>query len=71
VTAMSAKAANAYCASLGKEMDPVNWQSHGVQGFTPMESTFVFRCLAADDPANRRPNLRPTPNTVIEIQKQQ
>lgn len=67
--ARSAQKASAYCAGLGKEMMPDGIQNQGVRGFTPQENTFMFRCLAADDPGNQRPNLRPTPNSVIELRR--
>ena len=68
LTAKSAQKANAYCAAQGKEMAPNSIQNSGVRGFTPQENTFVFRCLAANDPGNQRPDLRPVPNAVIEVQ---
>lgn len=67
LTAKSAQKANAYCATLGKEMAPNSIQNSGVRGFTPQENTFMFRCLAANDPGNQRPDLRPVPNAVIEV----
>ena len=68
LAAMSVRRANDYCAVKGLEMLPMNVQNQGVRGFTPQENTFIFRCLAADDPDNRRPVLRKEPNAVIQIQ---
>lgn len=67
LTARSAQKANAYCASKGEEMSPHSIQNQGIRGFTPQENTFLFRCLAANDPGNRRPDLIPSPNSVIEL----
>ena len=67
LTAKSAQKANAYCAAKGLEMNPNSIQNSGLRGFTPQENTFMFRCLAADDPGNRRPDLRPMPNSIIEV----
>ena len=64
LTARSAQKANAYCAGLGKEMLPDSIQNGGVRGFTPQENTLIFRCLAADDPGNQRPVLRPPVPTI-------
>jgi hypothetical protein len=52
-------------------MIPDSIQNQGVRGFTPQENTFMFRCLDANDPGNRGPNLRPSPNTVIELRSRQ
>ena len=67
LTAKSAKKANAYCMAMNKEMEPTNILNQGVRGFTPQENTFMFRCLAANDPSNQRPDLRVMPNVRIEV----
>ena len=64
LVARSAQKANAYCSTLGKEMMPDSIQNQGVPGFTPLDNMFVFRCLAAGDPGNQRPVLRPLPNAA-------
>jgi hypothetical protein len=64
----SAKRANAYCASLGRQMVADSVQSQSNAWFNNADNTFMFRCYAADDPRLQSPNLRPTPNTVIETQ---
>ncbi len=69
LVARSAQKANAYCRAIGKEMMTDNIQNQGVRGFTPQENTLMFRCLAADDPGNQRPTLRPAPNSVIELRQ--
>ena len=67
--AKSAQKANAYCTAMGKEMLPDNIQNSGVRGFTPQENTLIFRCLAADDPGNQRPVLRPPANVRIGVER--
>lgn len=69
LTAKSAQKANAYCAAMGKEMSPDSVQNSGVRGFTPQENTFMFRCLAAEDPDNSRPKLRLAPNVRIGVER--
>lgn len=60
------KSANAYCAARGQVMVPDSVQNQGVRGFTPVESNLTFRCVAASDPDNQRPILRPgSTNTLI------
>ncbi len=65
----NAQVANAFCAQSGKEMEPANVMSQGVRGWTPQETTLIFRCLNPDDPANQRPNLRREPNAIIELRQ--
>lgn len=67
--AKSAQKARSYCSATGKEMMPDSMENTGVRGFTPQENTFIFRCLAADDPGNQRPFLRPTPNVRTGVER--
>lgn len=59
--------AGTYCAGQGKQMIPVNTlERDGVPGRNFANARLEFRCLAQDDPENRRPTMRPTPNVRIE-----
>ena len=51
------KVANAYCASLGKELMPVKTSSVDARLFNSSTSDLYFRCLLAGDPELRRPDF--------------
>jgi len=58
---------SAYCASQGKEFQPVN--DHGVDGVPGRSfasAEVQFRCLSKGDPELRRPTARPVANIRIE-----
>ena len=61
--------AGQYCARAGKQFILVSTQTQhfGEPGSIGHASSVVtFRCLRAGDPGLVRPNLRPTPNVVID-----
>jgi hypothetical protein len=51
------KAANAYCANLGKVMIIRNTQSVGTSGMGSEHSNLIFSCVSEDDPEYKRPEL--------------
>ena len=58
---------SAYCASQGKEFQPVN--DHGVDGVPGRSfasAEVQFRCLSKGDPELRRPTMKPIANIRIE-----
>jgi hypothetical protein len=56
--------ANAYCQKNGKQVLVTNMGPEAGSYET------IFRCLAADDPALKRPNFEPVPGIVIEQRNQ-
>jgi Short C-terminal domain len=61
------KEGSAYCASQGKEFQPVN--DHGVDGVPGRSfasAEVQFRCLTKGDAELRRPTMKPIPNIRIE-----
>lgn len=58
--------ADVFCRTQGKQVMPVRVRAvdGGFSNFA--QSSVQFRCLAADDPELRRPNLQSTPNVRIE-----
>ncbi|RDU96959.1 hypothetical protein [Trinickia dinghuensis] len=46
VKASSLKRADEYCRQQGKQMHPVDMQTHGVRGWTPQEADRTFSCVA-------------------------
>lgn len=58
--------ASRFCQSQGKQVMPVQVRSENSGYARPAQSDIQFRCLAANDPDLKRPNLQPTPNVVIE-----
>jgi hypothetical protein len=65
----SYRQAAATCAAQGKEVQPINSQSNDSRmGLDApfAHGTLYFRCLSSADPEAGRPNLKPTPNVVIE-----
>lgn len=63
------KAANAYCATQKKVMVIRNTSTGGNAGFGGEHSQLIFSCVDENDPEYRRPNIMPTPTTVIEDQR--
>jgi hypothetical protein len=60
------KEANAFCKGQGKLMNPVSSHAEKVdQMSSSVELT--FRCLLESDPEYQRPNMKPAPNTSIEV----
>ncbi len=57
-------AANAHCAELGKEILVKNTSSSYAAPFYNFSVT--FRCLGKNDPELARPDIRNTPDVVIE-----
>lgn len=57
-------AANAHCAALGKEILVKSTSSSYAEPFFNFSAT--FRCLSKNDPELARPNLRKTPDVLIE-----
>lgn len=57
-------AANAHCASLGKEILVTNTSSSYAAPF--YNSSITFRCLSKNDPELSRPNFQKSPDVVIE-----
>ena len=58
---------SAYCASLGKEFQPVS--DHGVDGVfgrSLASAEVQFRCLSKGDAELRRPTMKPIANVRIE-----
>lgn len=59
--------AAAYCAKIGKEIQPVTEKGvDGVPGRSFASAELTFRCLAKGDSELRRPTLRPFANVRIE-----
>ncbi|MDR3452634.1 MAG: SHOCT domain-containing protein [Rhodoferax sp.] len=61
------KEGSAYCATLGKEFQPVN--DHGVDGVPGRSfasAEVQFRCLNKGDPELSRPTMKPIANVRIE-----
>jgi hypothetical protein len=58
------KAANAYCAGMGKVMQIRRTDTSTSLNYAA--ASLIFSCLSADDPEYRRPDLRKDPTTVIE-----
>jgi hypothetical protein len=54
------KAANDYCAKIGKHMVPASSAESGVYGWSPRQDNLVFKCLDENDPAY----LQPQPKTI-------
>ena len=52
------KVANAYCASLGKELMYVKSSSVDARLFNSSTSDLYFRCLVAGDPELKRPDFK-------------
>lgn len=58
---------SAYCASQGKEFQPVNDRGvDGVPGKSFANAEVQFRCLSKGDAELRRPTMKPIPNIRIE-----
>ena len=61
------KEAFAYCASIGKEFQPIIENSaDGVYGRSSANAEVQFRCLAKGDSEIQRPTMRPSANIRIE-----
>lgn len=61
--------ANAYCASLDKEFQPVHDRDvDGQVGRSFANAEVTFRCLPHGDPELHRPTPKQDPNVVIENQ---
>jgi hypothetical protein len=54
------KAANDYCAKLGKHMVPKTSAESGVYGWSPRQNNLVFMCLDANDPRYLHPEAAQT-----------
>ena len=57
--------AGKHCSSIGRQL-LVTGTSAPQRSYGQFEVT--YRCLLAGDPELQRPNLKPTPNTVIQLQ---
>lgn len=58
------KAANSYCAKMGKFMQIL--RKDGESNFNATSTNLIFSCLNENDPEYQRPDLHRDPNTVIE-----
>lgn len=68
VRADTIQVANQHCVSLGKLFSPVTeTKSSRDGGFAPIYTLdLTFRCLRADDPNYRQPNMEQSPDVLIE-----
>lgn len=57
------------CASLGKRFMLVNESTSRTRMGIDTTVNVTFRCLAENDPEYARPNVRQSPNVVIEDQR--
>jgi hypothetical protein len=56
-TALAVAKAREFCGAKGKELQAAPARTSGARGWTPVESTLIFQCLDANDPAYVRPDL--------------
>lgn len=61
--------ANDFCAKQGKSFMVQGGQDRGSGFGRPPESEVRFMCLDRGDKDLKRPDIRQTPNTVVEVQK--
>jgi hypothetical protein len=62
--------ANQRCVGMGKHVLVTNINQHtGVLNIDEANVDVTFRCLAANDPELRRPNLQQVPDVVIQDQR--
>jgi hypothetical protein len=66
LTAELLRKANAFCHEQSRQMMPVSTSSKNSDVAQFGNASLYFRCLAADDPELRRPNMQAQPNVVIE-----
>ena len=61
--------AHEYCSEMGKELLTIstNQRSQRVAGIPTSNFDLGFRCLDKDDPELKYPNLKPVPDTLIEV----
>lgn len=69
VKAHGIKRANEYCAAQGKNMILTHTETSGARGWTPQGAEIQFQCLADNDPAYQRVQMRKVPDAVIEVEK--
>ena len=62
---MALTEAQSYCKAASKELMVAGTRLLEAPGGGPFEVT--FRCLAVGDSELQRPNLQPTPNTIIQV----
>lgn len=62
---MALTEAQSYCMSAGKELMTIGTRQLVEVGGGPFEVT--FRCLRVGDQDLYRPNLQPTPDTIIQV----
>ena len=60
------KAANAYCAKMGKQMMFQHSSESGVYGFSPRQDQLVFMCVSESDPAYARTGAQRDPDVSIQ-----
>ncbi|WP_065978091.1 hypothetical protein [Pseudoalteromonas lipolytica] len=37
-----------HCASTGKIMEEISWETHGARGWTPLNAELTFKCVDSD-----------------------
>ena len=62
------KEANEFCLAQGKQLMPDSVVSNeAIPGRAMPRAEIIFRCLDPNDPALKRPVMRPEPNVRIEV----
>lgn len=61
------KTATAFCAKQNKMLVPISSNHINIVIGRPGNAELIFRCLLESDPEYQRPNMKPVPNTSIEV----
>jgi hypothetical protein len=61
------RTANGFCVGQNKKFMPVSSNQVTLAFGRPGSAQLTFRCLLESDPEYQRPNMKPVPNTSVEV----